>query len=389
MAGPELSLRLEQVLQTIQDRAFAERLRVVYIAAARAVVRLGDMDLLKYETTTVEGSPDLSLWEQMAPVIRDTVMDVNALLTVLRQQFPPPPPGGLADAIRQTLAEAAPLVPRRGIAEAEGELHTVAGQLAQEITALGERVRRPSVVSDRWNLLADIQMFRTKFRETIGDLVYRSATAFMDLRRAEVVPGFGEELKAAVNVRAAVADLIRLIATRIEEVEEAEPEDVQWHAQHLQRDLDTFGQTPAYKVLRAQDKRVVIEFRQALGKVARRENASKPELMTVLRPFAEFVQSLQAVNQREILVAHDREVWAACGVKLEQAQQLASGDALAAATLLEEAAHTAMELYGRAPALDEFLCRFRKGQLAGLTGAALQQQLDAFRERLASLQIVG
>ena len=388
MGEPELSPRLEQVLQTILDRAFAERLRQVYVAAARAVVRLGDMDLLKYETTTVEAAPDLALWEQMAPVIRDTVVDVNAVLNVLRQQFPPPPPGTLADAIRQSLAEAGPL-PRRGIAQAEEELHAVGEQLAQQITALGERMRRPSVVSDRWNLLADIQMFRTKFRETMGNLVYRSASALADLHPADVVPGFREEVNAAVTVRAAAADLIRLISDRIHGVGEAEPEDVQWHAQRLQRDLDGFGQTAAYKALRAQDKRVVIEFRHALSKVARRENAAKAELMAVLRPFAEFVQSLQRVNQREILVAHDREVWAACGVKLERAQQLASRDPPAAAALLEDSAKTAMELYGRAPALDGFLRKFRAGQLAGLGGAALHRELDDFRELLASLQIAG
>src|SRR5918996_663673 len=85
-AGPQLSPRLEQVLQAIPDRAFAERLRKVYVAAAQAVVQLADMDLVKYESTGTERAPDLSLWEEMAPVIRDTVMDVNAMVSVLREQ---------------------------------------------------------------------------------------------------------------------------------------------------------------------------------------------------------------------------------------------------------------------------------------------------------------
>lgn len=387
-AVSQLSPRLEQVLQAIPDRAFAERLRKVYLAAAQAVIRLGDMDLVKYETTGVERAPDLSLWEEMAPVIRDTVIDVNAMLSVLREQFPPAPRGGLADAIRQTLEETGALEGSsyaRRIEESEKALRTVAEQLSQQVTSLGERMRSPAVVSDRWNLLADIQRFRSRFRETIGELVYSSSSVFSDVHRAEVVPGFREEVKAAVMVRGAVADLIRLVQARMKAVEEAQPEDVQWHAQHIERDLDAFGRTTAYKGLRAQDKRVVIEFRRELGKLAQRENAAKPELLMTLRPFSAFVQSLQRVNRREILIAHDREVWASCGVKLEQAEGLATRNPAAAAAAFEEAAKLAMDLYGRDATLDVFLRRVRKGQLTGLTGASLQQELEGLREILASL----
>ncbi|RKH39234.1 hypothetical protein D7V93_40495, partial [Corallococcus llansteffanensis] len=80
-----LTPRLEEILQSLPDRAFAARLRAVYLAAAQAILRLSDLDLVKYETPVVDASPDLSLWEEMAPVIRDTVMDVNALLNVIRE----------------------------------------------------------------------------------------------------------------------------------------------------------------------------------------------------------------------------------------------------------------------------------------------------------------
>jgi hypothetical protein len=201
-----------------------------------------------------------------------------------------------------------------------------------------------------------------------------------------VAPGFREEVEGAVVVRAAVADLIRLIAARLKAVEEAEPEDVQWHAQHIERDLDAFGRTGAYKVLRAQDKRVVIEFRREIGRIAARERAAKVELTMALRPFSAFVQSLRAVvNQRELLIAHDREVWASCGVKLERADELVAKDPVAAAAAFEEAAKSAMALYGRDQSLDAFLRKARKGQISGLTGAALQKELEGLRELLASL----
>ena len=390
-AGPQLLPRLEQVLQTIPDRGFAERLRKVYVAATHAVRQLADMDLVKYENTGTERAPDLSLWEEMAPVIRDTVVDVNAMLSVLREQFAAPRRGGLADVIRQALEETgaadsnSPAQTRR-MEDAQRAVQSVGEQLSQQVTALGERMRSPAVVSDRWNLLADIQRFRSRFRETLGDLVYLSISPFAYVHRAEVAPGLREEVEGAVVVRAAVADVIRLIAARLKAVEEAQPEDVQWHAQHIERDLDAFGRTNAYKVLRAQDKRVVVEFRREIGRIAARENAAKVELTMALRPFSAFVQSLRTVvNQRELLIAHDREVWASCGVRLERAEELAAKDPAGAAAAFEEAAKAAMALYGRDPSLDAFLRKARKGQVSGLTGTSLQKELEGLREILASL----
>jgi hypothetical protein len=102
LASPApLAPTLEAILTKIPDRAFAGRLRKVYASCANAIDRLSSVDLVKYETSVAEGSPDLSLWEEMAPVIRDTVMDVNAVLAVIRESFPSHTPGGLADTLSQ------------------------------------------------------------------------------------------------------------------------------------------------------------------------------------------------------------------------------------------------------------------------------------------------
>jgi len=262
-----LSPRLRQVLESIQDRAFAARLRKVYLAAAQAVVRLSDMDLVRYETTSVDDSPDLSLWEEMAPVIRDTVMDVNGLLQVIREHFPQNVEGGLADVVERAVNETvAPSRPDDAVAV----MHAVMGRLAQQVTELGEGMRKPEVVSDRWNLLSEIQRFRTRFRQEIGTLVHESAAVFADVHQKDVVPGFLEEVSSAVTVRATVSDLVRVVSARLDKIREAEPEDTQWHAQQLEKELDLFGKTPAYRALRAQDKRAVVEFRAKLGQMANR-----------------------------------------------------------------------------------------------------------------------
>lgn len=369
--SPALPPKLEAVLQGLPDAASADRLRRVYAAAAQAISRLSDMDLVKYETAHVDSSPDLSLWEEMAPVIRDTVMDVNALLNVILQLFPPNSVNAGSRADR----------------EAAGVLREAMSQMAQEITQLGEMMRNPAVVSDRWSLLAEIQRFRARFRDEIGNLVYDSASALAEVKRSEVVPGYEAEVKASVNVRAIVADLARLVAARFNKIREAEPEDVQWNAQQLQGELDAFGRTAAYRSLRAQDKRRIIEVRMEVSRLALQPNPGKAELLEVMQGLDIFVRSLSAVNQRLLLIQHDREVWAACGVRLEHAMDIVGSEDALAAKALSEAAMAAQALYGREPTLDVFLRKSRKVLLTSLRGPELRNTLETFQELLGKLGI--
>ncbi|MFY1831680.1 hypothetical protein ACN47A_37545 [Myxococcus fulvus] len=376
--NPQASLtpRLEEILQAHPDGAFAGRLRKVYAAAAQAIARLSDMDLVKYETPVVDSSPDLSLWEEMAPVIRDTVMDVNALLNVIREQFPAQPAGNLADLVLGGTKDPGML------------MHDAMTQLAQGITQLGEAMRNPSVVSDRWTLLAEIQRFRSSFRERVSSLVFETASTLGEVTRAQVVPGHEAEVKAAVTVRAISADLGRILTARLNKVREAEAQDVQWNAQQLQTEMDAFGRTAAYRNLRAQDKRHIVEMRAEVGRLAILANPSREELLKVVSELETFVRGLSAVNQRQILIIHDREVWASCGVKLERALSLVDEDAPVSARLLAEAAAAAQALYGRASDMDAFLRKARKQPLAQLTGPELGATIEVFQGLLAQLDVM-
>jgi len=380
-APAPLTARLEELLQSLPDRSFAERLRRVYAAAAQAVARLSDLDLLRYEATTVDDSPDLSLWEEMAPVIRDTVVDVNALLNVIREQFPQGKegPGSLVGGGLAANLEA------RKMRDAAELLQGWMMQLAQGVTQLGEAMRNPAVMSDRWTLLAEIQRLRARFREQMGSLVYESASVFAPVSRQQVAPGYEADVKAAVMVRAIVADLARLMTLRLQKVREAAPDTVSANAQQLQSELDAFGRTAAYKHLRAQDKRKLVELRGRLGPLVANPGLQRDELVGMVEELEAFVRSLSNVNQRQLLITHDREVWAGCGVRLERAQELRNSDPAGAARALAEAAASAQALYGRAPGLDAFLRKARKGSLAQLTGTEFKDTLESFQGLLANL----
>jgi len=382
----EIPVALVQLLGRLSDPVFAGRLLSVYRAGAAAIGKLSDLDLLKYEVVGGDESPDLALWEEMAPVIRDTVMGVNGLLFAIREQFVvgqagllESPGGGEAQAAGVLVLDA------RRAALIRGGLEGGMNQLALQITELGELMRNPQVVSDRWTLLSELQRFRSRFREEIGDLIYESVSRLCDVRRVDVVPGYSEALQSDLLVRATVTDLRRVTEARLKLLREAQPEDLQWNVLQLEKELDLFGRTPAYAALRAQDKRAVIEFRQALGALSPRARPSQEEVVGLMELFAERVAALSKVNKRQLLRAHDHEVLAACGVRLEHAEQHRGQDPVASARALAEAALIAQSLYGRDVGLDAFLRRSRKQSLASLSGEALLQHMEQLRTLLANL----
>jgi hypothetical protein len=272
-------------------------------------------------------------------------------------------------------------------ARLERVLESAASQLFEQVQTLGVKVRDPGVVADRWNLLAEVQASRTRFREHIGTLVFDLVAPFADVERSEVVPGLAEEVGGAVAVRAAVADLRRVLDSRASKLRQASAEDVQWHAQHLEQEMDAFGRTAPYRSLRAQDKRRLIEYRHEVRAMAAQPLPAKADVIEVCQRVLELVKGLAVVNQRSLLRRHDHEVWARSGVKLEQAEALLAIDRRAAAVALAEAAELASGLYGRSEPLDDFLRRARKQSLALVAAEEVGPVVEEFRALLADLPL--
>jgi hypothetical protein len=337
--------RLSELLAAEPDPSFVGRLGPVLEGAARAIARLGDLDLVRYEDAPIDESADLSLWEELAPVVGSTIADVNALLTELSTQFPE----------GEAHFEPKPLA-------VEATLRQGAQELRSGVMAFGMRVRDPSVVGDRWNLIGELQAFRLRFRDRIGALVFEVASHLGECRRRDVDPGYVEELSAALLVRSTSADLRRLMRARVQQVAEAPQMDVAWHARQIEKELNAFGRTAAWRAFRAQDKRAVLEFRtrvKALETPAlEHRELDHAELLALLEPFAAFCDELEAANRREVLVAHDLEVLAALGPTLEQAASAASREQAREALL--EALAQAQALYGRSADLDVGLRRLKK-----------------------------
>lgn len=357
-----LPSKLEALLAAEADQDFASRVYVVFIAAARTIAAMGELDLIQYEEPDVDGSADLSMWETVAPIISNTIAEVNTFAAQIEASFPP---GALTVAPNQL--------------EVEGLLSSAAVAAKAEVMNFGMRMRDPSVVGDRWNLLTELQIFRFRFRDSIGKLVWDVAQVFGECKRKEVEPGYDEALNSTLVVRSMTADLRRLMRARIQKVGDAQPTEMLPQAQQMEKELNAFGRTAAWRALRAQDKKGILEFRGKLRQMIAGGSPSKLEILELLEPFVEFVDTFGDISRREILVQHDQEVLAEVGVVLERATNT-SGDEQAAA--FKQAIDLGQTLYGKAPEFDAFLRAQRKG-----VGEPLSDQVEQFLMQIAGLSV--
>ena len=365
-------------------REFAQRLETVYRAAALAIERLGHINIVKYEPTSVEeAGADLSLWETMAPVLRDTVVDVNALVSAVKQAFAPPEQRAAGNAWAPPPASS----DERLAQEVEAVLNACAARLARRVADLGQRVRQPEVVSDRWALMAELQAFRADFRAQIGDLVYLTATAFEQVPREQVGPGYEVQVAAAAALRGAVADLRRSLGARVEKLVDVQPRDVPALARRFEEMLAAFGTLPAAITLKTPDKRLLVERREQLAALASRPEPTLAQLRELLETLTqEFTRIVTELTQRT-LGAHDRAVRATCGARLEQAVMHLFLGSPGAERVVREALRAAEALYGRDPGFDAFLRKARSASGQSLDDGQLRETLEIFRERLAALPV--
>ncbi|WP_375756273.1 hypothetical protein [Corallococcus exercitus] len=377
--------RLDALLEALMDRDFATRLRKVYQAAAVAIDRLGHLSIVKYEPTTAEpdDAADLSLWETMAPAIGETLVDVNRLVVAIRDAFPPP----TRPAVSNDGGWAPPPASsdERLSQEAEAVLHASAERLARRVQELGVQMRRPEVVSDRWTLMSELAASRADFRNRIGDLVYLTAAAFADVRREDVVPGYANQVGARVALRGAAADLRRSLQGRLERAAKATDAQRPALARQAEESLAAFVSLPASLALKTPTKREIVAARGRLRAAGTRPELGPEVLPGLVEPFLALLDEAMEELTRTWLTVHDRAVWAASGVRLEQVDMHLELGSPGAARVLEEAVAAAGALSGRSAPFDAFLRKGRQEAAEGLNEAGARDLLARFRERLASL----
>lgn len=373
-----LSPRLEEVIEQIIDRDFAERLRTVYLAAASAIEQLSALNLVRYERKTAleDGPADLALWEEMAPAVRDTVIAVNGLLSVIRGEFPAKESGGsdreLPASMDVRLAQ-----------EVESVLHRTADNLGKDIAQVRDKVLRPEVVSDRWALLTELQNVRRDLRTQIGNLVYLTAAAFGEVDRDEVVPGHQAEVESAAQLRSTTAELRRALDGRLQKM--TDDSTAVATAKQIDGDLDMFIRMPAYLSLKVPEKRQVAQLRAQFQRAAAEPDLSAQQVRDMAATVLDLLRFFAEMATREVLTTHDREVWVKCGHALEQARLHLTLGSKGARRAVEQAVKAASALHGVNPDFDNFMRKLRNARITSMSNEDLRREIFSFDEHLARL----
>ena len=354
----DVERRLVEVAQHF-DILLRDRVTLLLLAAAEAIVKLAELELVRHEAEGEEGGHTLALWEELAPVTGSTVQHVNDVIAGASAQFPPPPEDESVDDLDAAFG------PAGAAAKEEAEPGSLADQVAslvaavcsgmrRDVTRLGDRLRNPTVMSDPWMLIQDLLEFRGRVRLALGELIYQVCSFAGEVERATVVPGYLVELENSLLVRQATSNLAFLFRGHARRIGAAGEDRIAANVQDALKDLHAFSRTRALPQLRTSDKRIFLETRATLYKLARKAPPQVREIRQAVENMARFLDSMSVVSRRENLRLHDRAQLARAGRHLEAAQ-FNLGTPEIATRELGDAVKAAAQLYGRDAQLDAYL----------------------------------
>jgi hypothetical protein len=207
--------------------------------------------------------------------------------------------------------------------------------------------------------------------EAIHALVSAVFTAFVsDADTANVVPEYLTTLKRALKVRHGIA---QLSATLHPHNDVLQGTDTARHTDALtaiREELHDFVSSDIWRAMRAADRWELAQFDQQL-----QEKPLSAARLTA-EGLVKYLESLGAINQREVLVQHDERVLEELREVITNARALNDLSPSTTHELLIKACQTSLELRGRRPTLDPLL-----DQNAQL-GASTPAQNEALIKRL-------
>ncbi|MEQ8276742.1 MAG: hypothetical protein RMA76_26890 [Deltaproteobacteria bacterium] len=363
--GDLIGKRATAAIHSIEDASLRERVLRAVVICDDALETVDALDLAPYELDD-DGSPDLSVWEALAPDIRNILVAVRNTSEELAMLFPPsetPEPDdfdfelvldedGLPEPIRDTRdIELDALVEGNPNEEVGASIAVLASMLRSDIVQFGTRLRNPRVTADRWFLLGELQEMRSKCSQCLTAIVASIISAFTEADVAEVLPRYASATARAIKLRTRVVDLsfdVNRLNTALAGSGVAQASAVRTA---LAMRLNEFEKSEAYPELRPQDKRLLIDFRNKLASY-RDISAQRMELVRDAEGLSKFLEVMRAINQREVLIASDKS-------RLQTIRMLLESE-----VDLDEVQEHLEAIYGRWPAIDDFVRLGRKGRYA-------------------------
>lgn len=375
---PELILpaKVTEILARIGEPGLQEQVGATVRYALGALqdlqrIHLPQDDFEEHDAATQVAHRHLDI----APYALAAVSSMNRLLSYLMHTFPAPAessgaamdagfdlefdlvdgPTGEGSGLAATPvptghAAHGPQSPSEQVADAA---HAFGHMLRGRIVLFGDRLQHATSQSDSWPLLAELDDNKHKLTKCVQAVLFGVLGVFgEDARREEILPDYRSAVSEAVQLRSALADLSYHVNRFNAAIGRATAGETVPLVVALSDRLSRFSGRPEYRTLRAEDKKAVIDFRRALHALRhRKEGVPMAPLRLAVEGFSKFLESMQAINHREVLVIHDRQ-------RLQEAlQQLDAGidadDEVRAVAILEDVINGLAVVSGRNPELDD------------------------------------
>ena len=372
---PELPVppKVTEILGRIADASLQEQVDATVRYALGALqdlqrIHLPQDDFEEHDAATQVASRHLDI----APYALAAVSSMNRLLTYLMHTFPAPADsaGAAMDAgfdlefdlvdgptgEGSGLASApppAPHAPQTAAEQVADAAHAFGHMLRGRIVQFGDRLQHATAQTDSWPLLAELDDNKHRLTKCVQAVMFGVLGVFgEDARREEILPDYRSAVSEAVQLRSALADLSFHVNRFNVAIGKATAGETVPLVVALADRLSRFSGRPEYRTLRAEDKKAVIDFRRALHDLRhRKDGVPMSGLRLAVEGFSKFLESMQAINHREVLVIHDRQRLQEALDQLEVATDI--DDDTAAVHLLEDVINSLAVVSGRNPDLDD------------------------------------
>ncbi len=192
------------------------------------------------------------------------------------------------------------------------------------------------------------------WNEGIHALVVAVYEAFVpDADHASVVPAYKTTLRRALMVRRGIAGLLAELAPINDVLQGSERMKHPESLVTLSERLHEFVTSDICRAMRAADRWELTQFDHRL------ENEDLVEAKLTAEGLVKYLESLTVVNQREVLVEHDRRVVGQIREALSVGKELADLSPATTHEVIVKACNQAQDLLGRSAGLDALLKRLK------------------------------
>lgn len=366
-----LSPRVREILARIQEPPLRD---AVQTTIQLALAANGDLHRLHLpQDHFEEGAAQVAQDKhgELAPYVLAAVASINRLLAHIAATFPPPAGGGEEqsdddfdlefDLVDGPTGEAKglsgkpsvtnELSPQEQVADAA---HAYGGMLRSRLLSFADRLEFAVGQADRWPLLAELDDYQHKLSKAVQGVLFGILGIFaQDARRDEILPEYRSGIGEAVALRSALADLTHHVNRFNTAIAQASSDHVVPLVVALSDRLARFAARPEYRTLRAEDKKAVIDFRAELYQLRySKDGIPMARLRLAVEGFSKFLESMSAINHREVLVLHDRQRLEDALERLSYAADQVATDPRLALQHLGRAVESLDALHGRSPELD-------------------------------------